>query len=315
MDKDSIYFMDPYRRTDVHTDIFAKEDTWKEFFDEYATISTQYIEVEPEIQILMIKSTPKIENGRPLMIIPGWFSVITAWISILKEISKQNVVYYYETREKTSARHCKKKVTYSIERYAEDFEVVINQLAHPIEEITVLGSSLGGTMLFNYLARFKRHPHCTLLMGPNPFIKLTPVAPILFNLPVSVFIISIRYAIWHMVKFRINKEEEPEQVTKLLQVMRLALPRRMKYSVRHLRKYNAWKHDIEAIDSRVILIGALADKMHGVDRTRRIRDAIKNSGYLEYSSNLGAHSIGFARDMVRLSKGDNSFVEWDNTQS
>ena len=165
-------------------------------------------------------------------------------------------------------------------------------------------------MMFNYLANYDRIPYSTILTGPQPYIKLPPwpIGPILYNMPLFIFIISIKYAAWHLVKFRINRDKEPEQVEKLLQVIRLAIPKRMKHSVRALTKYNAWDRDIMEIEADVILVGAKLDKLHSVDKTKKIQDAIKRSSYLEYESNLGVHSIDFARDIVRISSGDTSFI-------
>ena len=311
MDKVSIYSQDPYGRSDENTDIFLDINIWQPYFCEGANLSTKYVKVENDIDVLLVTSEPPNKtNNKAVLIISGWFSVINAWVEIVKEISKTNTLYYYESREKTSAKQNMRIVDYSVERYAQDFDIVVNQLAHKIEDVVVIGSSVGGTMMFNYLANYNRVPFATILTGPQPYIKMPPwpIGQILYNLPLRIFILSIRYAIWHLVKFRINKDKEPEQVEKLLQVMRLAIPKRMKHSVRALTKYNAWDRDIMEIKANVILVGAKLDKLHNVDKTKKIKDTIEKSSYLEYESNSGVHSIDFAKDVVRISSGDTDFV-------
>ena len=148
-------------------------------------------------------------------------------------------------------------------KYTEGFHILIDHLNNKIEDVVVIGSSVGGTMMFNYLANYERMPFSTILTGSQPYIKLPPwpVGQIQYNMPLVIFILSIIYAVWHLVKFRINKDKEPEQVEKLLQVIRLAIPKRMKHSVRALTKYNAWDKDIMEIEANVVLMGAKLDKL------------------------------------------------------
>lgn len=311
MNKISVHSKDPYSRSDENTDIFLDVDIWQPYFADGVSINTRYVRVEDDIDVLLITSKPPVKtDSRPVLIISGWFSVISAWVEIVKEISITNTLYYYETREKTSAQQRMRIVDYTVERYAKDFNILIDNLEDKIEDIVVIGSSVGGTLMFNFLANYDRVPFSTILTGPQPYIKLPPwpIGPLLYNMPLPVFIISIKYTAWHLVKFRINKDKEPEQVEKLLQVIRLAIPKRMKHSIKALTKYNAWDKDIMEITADVVLVGAKLDKLHSVDKTKRIQDAIKKSSYLEYESNLGVHSIEFAKDIVRIASGDTSFV-------
>ena len=75
----------------------------------------------------------------------------------------------------------------------------IDQLDDKIENMVVIGSSVGGTMMFNYLANYDRIPFSTILTGPQPYLKLPPwpIGQLLYNLPLAIFILSIRYAAWH----------------------------------------------------------------------------------------------------------------------
>lgn len=306
----SIYEKDPYDKSHYNTNHFISEDIWKPFFDIHAKISTKYILMDDGVQLLLIKSTPVENGGKPILLIPGWFSVITAWYHTLKEISKRNVVYYLETREKTSSIHPGKKVKYGVDRLAKDFDIVIPKLEHKLDEILLVGSSIGGTMLFHYLANYNFKPYLTVLIGPNPYIELFPFAFLGYNMPVFLFSLTIRYAYWHLKKFRMSKEEESHQMIKLRQTLRLAIPRRLKYSVKNLKQYNAWNEDIEVILDKIVLVGAVTDKLHSIEKTRKLRDALQNSGYLEYESNYGTHSTDFAKDLVRISLGDTKFINW-----
>ena len=109
------YFSNKSRESGTEGSSFlGPEDEWLLQFSE-DTLKSEYIEVEEGIKILVTTSTPKGEiTSDPFILVGGWFSVITSWTNILKELAKTTVVYYVDSREKTSAIHLKRKVDFTI---------------------------------------------------------------------------------------------------------------------------------------------------------------------------------------------------------
>lgn len=310
MEEKSVFEIDLYKMEDNGTDIFLNTEIWKKYYHTDAQIHTKYIEVDEGVELLLMTVNPKEKKTeRSILVLPGWFSHISSWLGVLHCISEKTTVYYLESREKTSARLNDKKKDFSIEKLADDFAVAIEMLPDPIENIVVLSSSLGGTMLFSYLARYERKPYQTVMVGPNPKIKLPPILGSIFvNLPLFMFHLTIRYISWHIIKFKINKEKEPQQVHKYLQVVRLAVPWKIKASAKKVLKYNGWD-DIAKLD-RIILVGARMDKMHSTDSTKKIRDEINNSGYIEFETNYDVHSDTMGNILLELAEGDDSKIDW-----
>ena len=75
MDKISVHSQDPYSTSDENTDIFLDVNIWQDYFAEGATISTKYVAVEDDIDVLLITSEPPVKSdSRPILIISGWFT-------------------------------------------------------------------------------------------------------------------------------------------------------------------------------------------------------------------------------------------------
>lgn len=310
MEEKSVFEVDLYSKEDIGTDIFLNTDIWERYYHKNAKLDIKYIEVDAGVEILLTSVKPKVKSiKRSILVLPGWFSHISSWTGVLHSISEKTNVYYLESREKTSARLDGKKKDFSIEKLADDFAATIEILPESIENIVVLASSLGGTILFSYLARYERKPFQTVMVGPNPLIKIPPIIGSIFvNLPLFMFDLTIRYISWHIIKFKINKEKEPQQVHKYLQVVRLAVPWKIKASAKNVLKYNGWD-DIAKL-KRIILVGARMDKMHSADSTRKIRDTISNSGYIEFETNYDVHSDKMGNLLIELAEGNDTKIEW-----
>ncbi|MEE3030605.1 MAG: hypothetical protein VX331_05275, partial [Candidatus Thermoplasmatota archaeon] len=79
--------------------------------------------------------TPKEQdsaNGRPVIVIPGWTSVVDGWIPLLSEWVQHRPVHYIETREKNFTKspegHREKSSDYAIPNHARDMDAVVRNL-------------------------------------------------------------------------------------------------------------------------------------------------------------------------------------------
>ncbi len=309
---DEIFTQDPFIRQDVNrSEIFLNRDLWSKYFSNECTVIPQYIEVAPNIKTLLISSKPyKKSELRPIIIIPGWFSQIPSWQEILEYCSSRTEIYYIETREKTTALH-DHNINYDVASMADDFFAVVNKLSVNIEDAVVLASSMGGTLLFNYLSRYDRYPHRTVMLGPNPTIeKPFLLGHFLLGMPQFLFTITLSVLKFYVINFKMNSKNDP-QALKYLQVMRMAVPKRMIRSGRAIvGKYKGWE-DIAKITEPIILVTAMSDKLHAMERTLKIADTLEKSGLLDFETNIEAHSVKLATHLIELANDDESSIKWN----
>ena len=96
--------------TETATPNFSRDDYlqlswWEQFFDEEATVSMNFHELEDQTQILVVTSQPKVsdQSTKPIVVIPVWFSMPAGWVGLLKTISQYATFTYFDTREKITS--------------------------------------------------------------------------------------------------------------------------------------------------------------------------------------------------------------------
>jgi hypothetical protein len=224
-------------------------------------------------------------------LISGWFSLILRWSEVLQIVSKETQVVYIETRDKTSSIVEKSKQTdMSIERMSLDIAEVSGELGIDFQESICLASSMAATIMLKYLGDQNIAPWKTILLGPVPKFKFPPLlGSLLLAIPTFLVGFGMRYVRWHVLKFRVDKEKEPEQAKSYDLSLKLADPWKIRYSAKAAKRYNGWD-DLEKINANVILVGASADKLHASEVTQKISSMIKGSEYVDFQTNQAAHS-------------------------
>ena len=86
-----------------------------------------------------------------------------------------------------------------------------------------------------------------------------------------------------------DKKKEPEQAEKYSNTIKSAEASRLKKNAKALAGHSIWD-TLEKIDSKVILVGAKTDKLHGIDSLKKMQTKIKNSEIKMLASNKETHS-------------------------
>ncbi len=277
-------------------EIYSDVNYWRPYFDESAKIITHYFSVSDGSKLLVVESIPKNKQYKhPVMVIPGWFSRPSGWIGITKELSKDTHVFYFESREKESSIMPHKNVEFTVERMGDDFYEIISTEHINIEDCTIIASSMGGTMLFAFFHKYNIKPHKTFFLGANPTIEAPLWARLtLLRAPLFMYGPLKRFVKWYLVKFRVDSKKEPEQAEKYKDVIDRAVSWKLQKSARQVIKFNAWPF-LSEINVPIIFIGAKTDKLHNAERSKKMREMMKNSEYVEFESNKIIHSEEFAR--------------------
>lgn len=242
-------------------------------------------------------------NHRPVVIISGWFSVVNRWSDVLKIISVDTTVAYIETRDKISSIIEKsKKTDMSVARMAQDLLEIKDELGVDFSNSICIGSSMGAAILLQYLINQNQSPWKSLLIGPIAKFMFPPViGSFLLMLPTFMVGFVMRYVRWHLLKFRVDREEEPKQAEGYDLSLSLADPWKIRFSGKAAKKFDIWDN-LDQINANMILIGASADKLHASEITQKIGANLRNSEYIDFITNHATHSTEMADFLIKLSK-------------
>jgi len=288
---------------------FRNIDQWRDYFHPNCVISTKYHTVSDGTKLFSILTQPpnKIENIRPIIIIPGWFSLISGWLDVVNTISEFTTIAYFESREKNTSILASNKVDMSVNRMVLDLCEVRDDLGVEFKDAIVLGSSMGGTTIFKYLVDQNISANLFVLIGPNPsFDAPKIITPILLKMPLFIYKVTKAYVKWHVLRFKIDRKKEPEQAQKYIDVLEGAENWKIRQSARKCLKFNVWR-DLHLINANILLVGASLDKMHAAERTLKLKKLIKNASYIDFESNKKSHSEEFGKFMVEIAHQD-----WDS---
>lgn len=257
--------------------------------------------------LLVVSSSPKNYDDklRPIILIPGWFSQPAGWLNVTKKISEFTKLVYIETREKNSSILERTKSTrMGIERMSLDLQSLRDNLDLNFQESICVGSSLGGSALLHLLNESESKPFLTVLISPNPDFKLPPIlGRLLLSMPLFMIRIVKRYVKWHILNFKIDRKANPEQAEKYVTTFDAAEPWKVRNSARYVTKFNAWEF-LPTIDANIIIAGATTDKIHESDRNIKVGKLIKNSRYIDFSTNKALHSKEFGEFLIKLASDE-----------
>lgn len=267
--------------------------TYSEYTGSMVMVTEGYFNVSDGVAIKIIDFMPKGDRPeRPLVVfVAGWISSISGWKDMLKELTPHYRTLYVETREKKSAILPEKSdIDFSVDRMSRDIDEILRQRVPEDRPFCFVGSSLGSTVILEYLSRRGRNPIDAFVIAPNcefPF-PWWLLAAIRF-IPASFYGKMKLILKWYLRNFRIDKEKEPEQAKKYEGTMDAAEPKRLQASALELSNYSLWDK-LEMITAPVCIIGAKSDTLHGVEEMEKMVGLIPSARLEIMASNKETHS-------------------------
>ncbi len=260
------------------------------------TIKDYYIQVSDGVQLYIIDFMPKKDSpSKPIIFfVAGWISHITGWKDVLRTLTDDYRVIYIETREKTSSRipegkKCK-DFSFTVMRMVLDLHEVIQKLIPKKRTFVMAGSSLGSSVILEYLAMNTRQPECALLIGPLPEFRFPAVlGDIVPRLPASWYNVLKELVKWYLRTFRLDTEKEKEQLAKYTNTINSADPYKLKPNALALKNYNLWDK-LPFITTPCFIFGAKTDTLHATDDIKRLLNNLAKAYYIECESNKETHS-------------------------
>jgi len=256
-------------------------------------VTEKYLKMSDGVELKVTDFLP--EGNAPekpvLVFVAGWISLISGWVDVLKELIPEYQTLYVETREKISARlPAIQGVDFSIEQMSRDLDEVLSQTLPKDKPFYFAGSSLGSTVILEYLSADKKQPRDSFIISPISEFNIPTWGLILIRFLHPGFYLVIKPLIkWYLRNFRLDKKKEPEQVAKYEGTLDAAEPGRLKANARAIQNYSLWGK-LQDIKSPVLIIGAKADTLHGVEILEKMVSMMASARMELLESNKETHS-------------------------
>lgn len=227
-----------------------------------------------------------------VVFVAGWISMIDGWKRVLRRVTPRYRTLYVETREKASAELPRRpaRVDFSMPRMSRDIAEVLERKVEPEKGFCFAGSSLGATVILDYLSSVRRQPELSILIAPICELLYPFWLPLLLRpVPPSLYTAIKPFLKWYLRNIRLDKEKEPEQVKKYEGTLDAAKPGRLKANAFAIKDYSLWEK-LPSVISPVLIIGARTDTLHGLDIIHRMTGLIPDVDTEMMSSNRETHS-------------------------
>ncbi|MCK4896983.1 MAG: alpha/beta hydrolase [Candidatus Heimdallarchaeota archaeon] len=261
-------------------------------FFTFPWLELDYVTVEEGILLRVFKIDCKQPDSKiNIVVVAGLCSNFLGWIDIDNELSNVGHIYHIETREKSSAIHYnKKKIDYSMERYAIDISKVVEHYNLNKEGFYLFGDSFGSEVAVKYLDGGYHPPKGLILISPEASFSFSGWMKVLFRL--------LPYWSFHFVKpllkfilkyLRTDMKNDPGSYYINKRNIVTSNPKRMKKCAMNLFYYKS-DADYSIIKCPTFIIAASTDKMHTFEKSIDVAKRIPNTTFEDVIHYQEAHS-------------------------
>ncbi len=279
------------------------DDPWKSMPKKNGFASeSRMIEMDDGWQLRVVICSPQsVVDSPPLVMVPGWNSVLEGWREIVETWALTRRVYYIETREKGSAKSKGelRKSKLSIQQSVRDLLTVTENLPEVQSECDWFASSLGATILLEALNQEVFKARSVSLLAPNVSFDFPLWSRPLIKMPSIFYPPLIRLAIFYL---SIKLKEEGQKV-RYRRTLLASNVNRLRLSALSNGSYRM-NTDLSNIDSRVALITAESDKLHAVNAIRFLMENLPEATLIEVPSNQFAHNPEVIPILEAFQNGD-----------
>ncbi len=270
------------------------------YYNTGVKVDEYFVKVSDGVELKIIDFRP--ENDTPekplVLFVAGWVSLVDGWKEVLRRLTSSCRTFYIETREKKSARlPGNKTLDFSIYRMSLDIEEILHKIIPAERSFYLAGSSLGSTVVLDYMSRRVRQPDKAILIAPVcefPF-PLWLLFIIRF-IPVGFYSMVRPILKWYLRNIRIDKKEL-EQIKKYEGTIDAAEPARLKANAFAIKDYSLWDK-LEQIKAPVLIVGAETDTHHGFEVLEKMVSMMPDANFTLMKSNKETHSEKVADLMI-----------------
>lgn len=257
--------------------------------------------MEPGVRLTVHEWQPGT-GGEPLVFVAGWVSVIEGWRPLLEVLVPQRPVIYIETREKRSAEIDPSRMrpeAFAIPRLGEDVIAVCDRLGVDPDRRVFFGSSMGSNAVLEGFKRGRLAGRGAFLVGPNAEFRFPGWGKALTYMPAAIYHLARPFMVAYLRRFRVNVNEDPEQMARYERTLKAAHPVRLKLSARSVLGYSLFP-DLESVKVPVAIAHAPSDTLHDGHEVQRIVDVLPRGEAVECPSNTYMHTAAVAEDLGRF---------------
>ena len=268
--------------------------TYTQCTDPDVKVEEDHVVTSDGVTLRVIDFVPPCDAPeRPMAVfVAGWISLIDGWERVLRRLTPRYRTLYVETREKASAGLPRRpaRVDFSVPRMSRDIGEILDRKVGLEKGFCLAGSSLGATVILDYLSGARRQPECAILIAPICELIYPFWLPLLLRpVPPSLYTLIKPFLKWYLRNIRLDKYKEPEQVKKYEGTLDAANPGRLKANAFAIKNYSLWGK-LPDITSPVLIVGAKSDTLHGLDVIDRMARLIPDVDTEMMSSNKETHS-------------------------
>jgi pimeloyl-ACP methyl ester carboxylesterase len=264
-------------------------------------VNEEYVKLSDGVSLKIVDFTPPdYVSGNPVVVfVAGWISLISGWQGVLKQLTPRYRTIYVETREKASARiYDEKNVDFTMLRMTEDIHELLQKKIPGSQSFYFVGSSLGSTIILDYLSRGLRQSRLAIVIGPNcEFHFPLWSIPLIKMFPPSLYTAIKPLVKWYLRNMRLDKLKEPEQVIKYEGTIDAAEPARLKKNALALKDYHLWDK-LPKIQTPILIIAAKTDILHGLQLMEKMVTLMSEARLQIMASNKETHSERVGELMV-----------------
>ena len=279
----------------------------REYCSPDAVWEDRMITIAEGVTLRVVTFTPQRNAGNPTVVfVAGWITQMSAWKTVLKEMTRDFRVVYAETREKVSSQ-MQGAAEYSVEAIGKDLVRLIGGSDLVPGPYVMFGSSLGATAIVDCYASLERKPLALVLVGPNAVFRVPKVWSIVVALFYPPLYALIKPTVkWYLKKFRLDVKTDQAQYDKYCRALDAADPWKLKRAVLSVSKYEIWDR-LSLVTCPTLLLEASKDVLHEPENLRKIASGIPHAVPVDLETNKGTHSERVVQEMraflaVRASK-------------
>lgn len=254
------------------------------------TYKQEMVPVAENVSLKVITFTPSQKTDNPPVIfVPGWITLMSAWKIVLHEMTKDFPIYYIETREKISSQVVG-KAGYGVEDIGKDIVQLVKHFNLKDNRYILFGSSLGASALLDSCRFLDRAPFCMVLIGPNAVFRVPRFGKIfIYFLPPRLFLLVKPLVKWYLKTFRLDIKSDYEQYEKYCGNIDSADPWKLKKAIMKLWNWQAWNL-LPGIKYPVVIFGASKDSLHEPENLKQMVAMLPKADIIDLETNKGTHS-------------------------
>lgn len=241
-------------------------------------LETDDVEVEKDVSLRVYKMPKQKKHSKiNIIVIPGLCSHFLGWIDLDHQLSQIGDVYHIESREKSSSKHSKRKIDYSMETLAKDINKVVEHYRLNEDGFYLFGDSFGAEMAAQALKLGFHQPKGIILISPSRTFEFSGWMKVLFSIaPSWLYYPLLPFLKIILKRFRTDMKNDAGTYYLNKRNLETGNPRRMKWCAMSLFRYNS-DLDYSIITFPTYIIAASTDKMHSYQESVEIAAEIPNA--------------------------------------